>query len=394
MISLPFLNAGSVQSKRVDACGVEAVYKPAPQNCENPGANHSKNVCDRLSEKQVKISQKLVEKNDSQVHHPFDFMNLPDELQRYTVCLAALDWQSADVRLLKGDYVTLDELRQNGFKLSKGALALREVSGSFNQLMMDNGKGPGCLAAFTPRQQSHVEACLLGPYPRVVRLKDEGLRCVMQDSFLKNLSEKKSETQHWPRRIEVFMDDERNIKPLSVLALHEALSQRVVSVKIKTYDAQRLEGLKDFPYLETLTIDVGIVKDFKSLPNLPQLSDLRITGKNVKSFEGFENLKHLKSFFVDVYYLHSMKGLKNCHKLSSIDIKALGLFCIAGMRDLPKLKDLHITSFDLKNKVHDLANLPTLRKLSIISSVRNVEKIKSLTQLKELSIIAIFVRLT
>ncbi|MGB0919413.1 MAG: hypothetical protein ACPGUZ_02720 [Holosporaceae bacterium] len=333
-----------MQSKRVNARGFAEVYKTAPQNCENPGANHSRNVCDRLPEKQAKILPNEIAKSDSKVDHSFHFMKLPVELQRYIVCLAALDWQSADTRLLKGNYVTLDELRQNGFKLSKGALALREVSRHFNQLMMDHGKGPGCLSVFTPSQQSDVEACLLGPYPRVVRLKDEGLRCVMQDSFLKKLSKKKSETLHWPSRIEVFMDSERNIESLSTLALHETLSQRVVSVKIKECNTERLEGLK--------------------------------------------KLQHLKSLLVEVSSLSNMNGLKDCRNLSRIVIKAMNLSSIKGMQNLPALEDLHIISFDLPDTVSDLANLPTLRELSIISRIKNVEQIKSLTQLKELSIIS------
>ncbi|MGB1229666.1 MAG: hypothetical protein ACPG7U_00630, partial [Holosporaceae bacterium] len=384
---------------------------------------------------------KKIAKSDSKVAHSFHFMKLPVELQRYIVCLAALDWQSSDVRLLKGDYVTLDELRQNGFKLSKGALALREVSRHFNQLMMDNGKGPGCLSVFTPRKQSDIEACLLGSYPRVVRLKEEGLEYVMQDSFLQKFSEQKSETQHWPSRIEVFMDSERNIESLSTLALHETLSQRVVFVKIKSCDTKRLEGLKDFPYLETLTIDVGtngrpefcapvlkdfnslpnlpklsylriiargilsfegleklpslkkltidvdtdldrldyfvnVLKDFNSLPNLPNLSDLSVIARSILSFEGLEKLPSLKKLTIDVAFLEEMKGLKNCYQLSSICVKSMGLSGIAGMRDLPALEDLHILSFHLPDTVGDLANLPTLRKLSIISEIENVEKIK------------------
>lgn len=159
-------------------------------------------------------------------------------------------------------------------------------------------------------------------------------------------------------------------------------------MKIKSYDTKRLEGLKDFPYLETLTIDAGVLKDFKSLPNLPKLSYLRIIGSSVSSFEGLENLQRLKSLCVDVYSLDNMEGLKDCYQLSRIVIKALNLFGIEGMRDLPKLKDLHIISFDLPDTVSDLANLPTLRKLSIISRIKNVEQIKRLTQLKELSIIS------
>lgn len=179
LFNLSFLNAGCVQSQHVDVR-------------EHESCDASLYNANGESENEIEANSRLSaveEKSASQVDHSFHFMKLPVELQRYIVCLAALDWQSADIRLLKGNYVTLDELRQNGFKLDKGALALRLASQHFNQLMMDHGKGPGCLAVFTPRKQSDIEACLLGPYPRVVRLKKEGLRCVMQDSFLQKFPE-------------------------------------------------------------------------------------------------------------------------------------------------------------------------------------------------------------
>ncbi len=187
--------------------------------------------------------------------------------------------------------------------------------------------------------------------------------------------------------VTTFCPSALKIELLKELEKYEGFAA-LKKLRIDNPNLQNFKGLSGLTNLQSLSIDVAFLENLQGLENLPALSHLDVVANNLKSLEGLKKLQHLKSLLVEVSSLSNMNGLKDCRNLSRIVIKALNLFSIKGMQNLPALEDLHIISFDLPDTVSDLANLLTLKKLSITSRISNVEKIKRLTQLKELSIIS------
>ena len=163
---------------------------------------------------------------------------------------------------------------------------------------------------------------------------------------------------------------------------------KLSSLEIKDCNLGNFTGFSKLENLQTLSINDGHLSNLKGLENFPNLSYMHICDAFLESFEGLENCPRLKSLEVSEFIFEGMKRLKDCPQVSRLAINSQNLGSLKGIANFTALQDLRIVSFNMPKTVGELERIPSLKNLFINSSIENVEEIKNLSGLQELTIIS------
>lgn len=159
---------------------------------------------------------------------------------------------------------------------------------------------------------------------------------------------------------------------LDDLELQKIVDLREITVGTE-YPINSLEPIKDFTWLESLTINNQNIRDLNALANKEYLRELNVQNNPVSSLKPIENNTNLELLNIKNTQISDLGPLSKMNELITLNASGTPLKSLKPLSGLQKLENLYVNNTNVKS-LSPIESISTLKQLKVYNTkVRNRE---------------------
>lgn len=165
---------------------------------------------------------------------------------------------------------------------------------------------------------------------------------------------------------------------LDDLELQKIMDLREITVGTE-YPINNLDPLKDFTWLESLTVNNQNIRDLNPLQNKEYLRELNIQNNPVSSLKPIENNTNLELLNIENTQISDLGPLSKMNELITLNASGTPLKSLKPLSGLTKLENLYVNNTNVKS-LSPIENISTLKQLKVYNTKVKSREIEKLQQ--------------